>query len=128
MCPLLTLIQTIENKFTRTRARFTLVEKIVSAFFTYFSADARSEFLHSLGQKNLGAQILCLGSTWHELQRPMLPLFIYLCAWWRHLWTSVFHYLDPSLPLLKSGHEKLRARVLVNSFSMVQTTSILLRL
>ena len=34
-------------------------------------------------------------------------------------WTSVFHYLDPSLPLLKSGHGKLRALVLVNLFSMV---------
>ena len=34
-------------------------------------------------------------------------------------WTSVFHYLDASLPLLKSRHKKLRACVLVNSFSMV---------
>ena len=33
-------------------------------------------------------------------------------------WTSVFHYLDPSLPLLKSRHEKLQASVLVNLFSM----------
>ena len=40
--------------------------------------------------------------------------------WWRHSWTSVFHYLDPSLPLLKSGHKKLQARVLVNLFSMVK--------
>ena len=39
--------------------------------------------------------------------------------WWQHSWTSVFHYLDPSLPLLKSGHEKLRAHILVNLFSMV---------
>ena len=38
--------------------------------------------------------------------------------WWQHSWTSVFHYLDPSLPLLKSRHKKLRARVLVNLFSM----------
>ena len=30
--------------------------------------------------------------------------------WWRHSWTSVFHYLDPSLPLLKSGHKKLGMR------------------
>ena len=37
-------------------------------------------------------------------------------------WTSVFHYLDPSLPLLKSRHEKLRAHVLVNLFSMVLPT------
>ena len=36
--------------------------------------------------------------------------------WWRHSWTSVFHYLDPSLPLLKSGHKKLWAHILVNFF------------
>ena len=93
-------------------------EKNCVRFFTDFSADARSM------QNHLGAQILSLGgTTWHELQRPMLPLFIYLCAWWQHSWTSVFHYLDPSLPLLKSGHEKLRARVLVNLFSMGDITT-----
>ena len=39
-------------------------------------------------------------------------------------WTSVFHYLDPSLPLLKSTHEKLQARVLVNLFHMDSTASL----
>ena len=29
-------------------------------------------------------------------------------------------WLDPAGPLLKSGQEKLRARVLVNSFSMIK--------
>ena len=38
--------------------------------------------------------------------------------WWQHSWTSVFHYLDPSVPLLKRGHKKLQAPVLVNLFSM----------
>ena len=69
----------IENKFTRTRAHLQS-EKNCVRFFTDFSADARSM------QNHLGAQILSLGgTTWHELQRPMLPLFIYLCAWWQHL-------------------------------------------
>ena len=83
----------IENKFTRTRARFTLGKKLCLLFLQIFQL--------MLGQK---FEII-LVATFIDFKNFTLR-------------TSVFHYLDPFLPLLKSGHEKLRARVLVNLFSM----------
>ena len=73
----------IENKFTRTHARFILGKKIVSAFLLIFQL--------MLGQK---------------FEITLVATFIDFKNFTS--WTSVFHYLKPSLPLLKSGHEKLQ--------------------
>ena len=76
-------------------------KKIVSAYLQIFQL--------MLGQKNLGAQ--------HGMSyRDLCCLYLYISVLGGDIHRHLF--LDPSLPLLKSGQEKLRARVLVNSFSM----------
>ena len=55
-------------------------------------------------------------SLWHKI--TLVVTFVDIC------FSLPRSRLDPSLPLLKSGHEKLQARVLVNLFSMQQSAKV----
>ena len=93
-------------------------EKNCVRFFTDFSADAWSEIWNLAGRPLFSFACFYWTKIQHICKRKVTLVVTFIDFKNFTSWTSVFHYLDPSLPLLKRGHEKLWARVLVNLFSM----------